>query len=209
MNYFVKVFLVTGFIISFCDVCEYADNLKNIHSFKKVLKKFQKSIENYPDNKTETEELLSKLLFLLPFYEASNHRKQMFFDENNNCTNWLTGDWLANIEYFFQNDSRYPYETLQTRIKFSLNECDSALGISSFALKRAIYKLIPIFYANVIINFLHSCFFFSHKQDNSRVSVDSNVRWLSIVEHLISFLANVIVVIPAMINFFSYLLKLL
>lgn len=203
MPNFTTVFLITGFTISFCDACEYLDSLINIFLFKKHLIKFQNAMKNYPNDKVNINKSLSKLLFWLPFYEASNHRKVTFFDENNNCMNYLTSDWLSNIEYFFENDERYPFNVLDKRIKFSLNECDSAFGFSAYALKRATIKLIPIFYANVIIQYIELSFFFPQEQNDFRVSDNRNKSWINFMERIFSFLANVFVVLPVIIKFIS------
>lgn len=206
MELYLKIFLILGFLVCLFDIFEYSDNLLNIFLFKKSLLKFQEAMKNYPTNEIEVNKILSKLLFRLPSYECSNLRMQRFYDQNNNCMNWLTGDWLANIEYFFQDDSRYPFEVLKTRIKFSLNECDSSLGVNAFCLKRSIYKLIPIFYFHNIINYI---FLFSplkniESSDTPTKTINPYIRWVKFLVELVGFLANAIAISPFFNKLFSH-----
>lgn len=191
-----RIFLIIGFLIPIYKIANCRQNIKNIKKFKNLLINFSLELNKFPENKENINKILSEIIQNLFIYENSNAFLISFNDELNKCLNLMTRDWIFNIEYFFQDDERYPFKVLSTRIKFSINECDASLSKNFYILQDSYKKLFPIFYLSNIVFEFKSFFFDEFVANNS-----THVRWGNNIFEIVGFIAN----IATVISFFFYI----
>lgn len=198
MNDILIILLLIGFFIPICKIYDSKENIKNIKKFRNLLLEFRKELEFFPENKDNINNILSELLQNLFLYESSITQVILFNDKYTNRTTWITENWLMNIEYFFENTKNYPFDILSTKVKYSINECDTAIGKNLAIIKKAERNLFPIFYFNNIINEVWNIWFNNTIFNNS----SKHTRSINIFE-FVGFVAN----ITAIITFISSIIK--
>lgn len=152
MNNILIIILLIGFFIPICKIHDCKENIRFIKKFKNLLINFRKELEFFPENKDNIDNILSELLQTLSLYENSITQVIFFNDKYTNRITWMTENWLMNIEYFFENTDNYPFNKLSTKVKYSINECDTAIGKNLAVIRKAERNLFPIFYFNNIIH---------------------------------------------------------
>lgn len=159
MNDILIIILLIGFFIPICKIHDSKENIRCIKKFKILLTKFHEELKFFPENKDNIDSILSELLQMLSLYENSIIQVILFNDSEANHITWITDEWLMNIEYYFEDTGKYPFNKLSTKVKYSINECDTAIGKNLSIIKKAERNLFPIFYFNNIIQEVWDIFF--------------------------------------------------
>lgn len=190
MNDILIIVLLIGFFIPILKIHDSKENIRCIKKFKNLLIKFRKELEFFPENKDNIDNILSELLQTLSLYENSITQVIFFNDKYTNRITWMTENWLMNIEYFFENTDNYPFDKLSTKVKYSINECDTAIGKNLAIIRKAERNLFPIFYINNIIHEVWNIW------SNHTVFKNSPKKmWVINLFEFVGFIANITAII--------------
>lgn len=196
MEYFLILFLLTGFIIALMDIVKYYYFLYIINNFEKTVLEFKTVVSDKNIEIKKVNQLLTILLEKYQIYIKSNINAVYKYDINFKKEIFVTSCWIFEANKYLNNLSGYSFEKFLEYIDDTLKECKLSKGNNRFEVINSYIKLIPIFYFS-------NCFNFVFRQlsiRNEKVTQDKN-RWLNFIE-IISVFSGIVTIVDFFIKIF-------